>query len=65
MTDGRCRASLTVGPREGQRVTDHIDKMWAKYIQTPGGYSLRDPSRDERRMLFELRGDSIATFGRP
>jgi nitroimidazol reductase NimA-like FMN-containing flavoprotein (pyridoxamine 5'-phosphate oxidase superfamily) len=52
-------------PQEGQRVTDHIDKMWAKYIQTLGGYSLRDPSRDERRILFELRVDSVATFGRP
>jgi hypothetical protein len=39
--------------------------MWAKYIGQPGSYALRDPSRDERRILFELRVDSVATFGRP
>ena len=52
-------------PAGGSARHDHIDKMWATYIQTPGGYSLRDPSRDERRILFELRVDSVATFGRP
>lgn len=52
-------------PQEGPRVTAHIDRMWAKYVGGPGGYALRDPSRDERRILFELRVDSVATFGRP
>jgi hypothetical protein len=28
-------------------------------------YSLRDPSFDERRLLFDLEVDSVATFGRP
>lgn len=25
---------------EGERVTAHVDRMWAKYIQQPGGYAL-------------------------
>jgi PPOX class probable F420-dependent enzyme len=52
-------------PDEGARVTAQLDRMWAKYIGQPGSYALRDPSRDERRILFELRVDSVATFGRP
>jgi PPOX class probable F420-dependent enzyme len=52
-------------PDEGPRVTEQIDRMWAKYIQQPGGYALRDPERDERRILFEFTVDSIATFGKP
>ena len=51
-------------PDEGQRVTEHVNRIWNKYI---GGdeYGLRDPSFDERRVLFECRVDRIATFGRP
>jgi PPOX class probable F420-dependent enzyme len=51
-------------PEEGPRVTAHVNKIWNKYI---GGdeYGLRDPSFDERRVLFECRVDRIATFGRP
>jgi PPOX class probable F420-dependent enzyme len=51
-------------PTEGARVTAQIDKMARKYLGAEG-YSLRDPSRDERRVLFELRVDRVATFGRP
>lgn len=51
-------------PVEGKRVTDHLNRIFKKYT---GGdeYALRDPSFDERRVLFELKVDSIATFGRP
>ena len=51
-------------PEEGPRVTAQLNKIFKKYT---GGdeYSLRDPSFDERRLLFELEVDSVATFGRP
>ncbi len=51
-------------PAEGRRVTEQLDRIFHKYT---GGdtYALRDPSLDERRVLFELTVDSIATFGRP
>jgi PPOX class probable F420-dependent enzyme len=51
-------------PVEGQRVTDQLDRAFNKYT---GGahYSLRDPSIDERRVLFELTVDAVATFGQP
>lgn len=51
-------------PEEGQRVTDQLNSIFKKYT---GGdtYALRDPSFDERRVLFELKVDSVATFGQP
>lgn len=51
-------------PDEGPRVTAQLNKIFHKYT---GGdeYALRDPSFDERRVLFELKVDSIATFGQP
>lgn len=51
-------------PVEGKRVTEQLNRIFHKYT---GGdeYALRDPSFDERRVLFELKVDSIATFGRP
>jgi PPOX class probable F420-dependent enzyme len=51
-------------PAEGQRVVDQLNFIFKKYT---GGdeYALRDPSFDERRVLFELKVDSVATFGRP
>lgn len=52
-------------PEEGSRVTAQLDRIWNKYTGDPGSYALRDPARNERRVLFELRVDSIATFGRP
>ncbi|MGY1692822.1 pyridoxamine 5'-phosphate oxidase family protein [Geodermatophilus sp. SYSU D01105] len=52
-------------PEEGPRVTAQLDKIWRKYTGDEGHYALRDPGRDERRVLFELRVDTIATFGRP
>jgi len=52
-------------PTEGPRVTAQLDKIWTKYTQQPGPYGLRDPSIDERRVLFECAIDQIATFGQP
>jgi PPOX class probable F420-dependent enzyme len=51
-------------PVEGPRVTEQLNKIFKKYT---GGdeYALRDPSFEERRVLFELKVDSIATFGQP
>jgi len=51
-------------PVEGRRVTDQLNFIFKKYT---GGdtYALRDPSFDERRVLFELKVDSVATFGQP
>jgi PPOX class probable F420-dependent enzyme len=50
---------------EGSRVSAQIDRMAAKYLGTSDGYALRDPSKHERRVLFEFTVDSVATFGRP
>jgi PPOX class probable F420-dependent enzyme len=52
-------------PDEGPRVTAQLDRIWTKYTGNEGPYALRDPGKDERRVLFELDVDSIATFGRP
>ncbi|MGI9424790.1 MAG: pyridoxamine 5'-phosphate oxidase family protein [Hyphomicrobiaceae bacterium] len=52
-------------PVEGQRATAHLNKIWKKYTGDDGDYALRDPSFNERRVLFECRVDSIATFGQP
>ena len=52
-------------PEEGARVTAQVDKIWTKYTKNPPPYGLRDPSRDERRVLFECPVDKIATFGKP
>lgn len=52
-------------PAEGARVTAQLDRIWTKYTGKEGPYALRDPGKDERRVLFELEVDSVATFGRP
>jgi PPOX class probable F420-dependent enzyme len=52
-------------PVEGPRDTAPLDRIWTKYTGNGGAYGLRDPGKDERRVLFELEVDSIATFGRP
>lgn len=52
-------------PEEGPRVTAQLDRIWTKYTGQPGPYGLRDPGMDERRVLFEMRVDRIATFGQP
>jgi PPOX class probable F420-dependent enzyme len=52
-------------PAEGPRVTAQLDKIWVKYTGNEPPYALRDPSFDERRVLFELDVVKVATFGRP
>jgi hypothetical protein len=52
-------------PREGARVTAQVDKIWTKYTSQPPPYGLRDPSRHERRVLFECAVEKVATFGKP
>jgi len=52
-------------PNEGARVTEHVNRIWRKYIGQGDIYQLRDPSFEERRVLFECRVDRIATFGQP
>ena len=52
-------------PDEGQRVTDQLDRIWVKYTGNEPPYALRDPSMDERRVLFEMQVVKVATFGRP
>lgn len=54
-------------PEEGAWVTEQVDRIWRKYIGEGGGdqYGLRDPAKDERRILFECRVDRLATFGQP
>lgn len=52
-------------PEKGQRATEHVNKIWTKYTGQEPPYGLRDPSIDERRVLFECRVDHVATFGKP
>lgn len=51
-------------PDDGPRVTEQLNRIYDKYV---GGdtYTLRDPSFEERRVLFVLDVDAVATFGRP
>jgi general stress protein 26 len=59
------REVLEDDPDEGGRVTAQVDKIWTKYTQNDPPYGLRDPSVDERRVLFECTIERIATFGKP
>jgi len=52
-------------PNEGARVTEQLNRIWVKYVGDGDTYGLRDPSIDERRVLFECTVDRIATFGQP
>lgn len=49
----------------GEEVTKQLDRLWTKYTGNPPPYGLRDPSIDEKRVLFICRIDRIATFGEP
>lgn len=60
-----AREVLEDDPEEGARVTAHVDKIWTKYTKEPAPYGLRDPSINERRVLFECPVEKIATFGKP
>jgi PPOX class probable F420-dependent enzyme len=59
------REILEDDPEEGARVTAQLDRIWTKYTKADPPYGLRDPSIDERRVLFECRVDRVATFGQP
>jgi nitroimidazol reductase NimA-like FMN-containing flavoprotein (pyridoxamine 5'-phosphate oxidase superfamily) len=59
------REILDDDPDEGERVTAQLDRIWTKYTSNPPPYGLRDPSIDERRVLFVCRVDRMATFGKP
>ena len=64
----RCTVAREISeddPEEGPRVTAQLDKIWTKYTGNEPPYALRDPSMDERRVLFELEVVRVATFGRP
>jgi PPOX class probable F420-dependent enzyme len=59
------REILEDDPDEGAWVTQQLDRIWRKYVGDGDVYGLRDPSIDERRVLFVCRVDRIATFGKP
>lgn len=52
-------------PEQGHRAADHVDRIWTKYTGNEPPYGLRDPSINERRVLFEARVDKVTTFGQP
>lgn len=52
-------------PVDGHRATEQLNRIWRKYIGQGDEYMLRDPSINERRVLFECHVDRIATFGQP
>ena len=52
-------------PNEGAWVTEQLDGIWTRYTGAEPPYGLRDPSIDERRVLFECRVDKVSTFGQP
>jgi len=58
------REELEDGPN-GTRVTQQLDNIWQKYTGDEPPYGLRDPSIDEKRVLFVCQVDRIATFGKP
>jgi general stress protein 26 len=59
------REILEDDPDQGARVTAQLDRIWTKYTNSPPPYGLRDPSIDERRVLFVCGVDRVATFGKP
>jgi hypothetical protein len=57
------REVLEDDPKEGAWVTEQLNRIWKKYIGQGDEYGLRDPSINERRVLFVCKVDSVATFG--
>lgn len=47
------------------RATETVDRTSTEYTGNPGPCAVRDPSRNERRIVFGLPADSVATYGRP
>ena len=58
-------SEMREGEAGGEYVTRQLDRMWTKYTGRPPPYALRDPSTDEKRVLFICGIDRIATFGEP
>ena len=52
-------------PDEGRRAGEQVDKIWTKYTGNQPPYGLRDPSINERRILFECPVERVAVFGKP
>lgn len=52
-------------PGQGKRAAEQVDKIWTKYTGNPPPYGLRDPSINERRILFECPVERVAVFGKP
>jgi nitroimidazol reductase NimA-like FMN-containing flavoprotein (pyridoxamine 5'-phosphate oxidase superfamily) len=52
-------------PDEGERVITQLNGIFTKYTGSTEPYALRDPSFEEKRVLFELAVDRVATFGKP
>ena len=52
-------------PAEGHLATETIDAAWTKYTGNPPPYGLRDPSKDERRVMFACAVERVAVFGKP
>jgi hypothetical protein len=50
---------------DGEYVARQLDRIWTKYTGRPAPYALRDPSINEKRVLFICGIDRIATFGEP
>jgi general stress protein 26 len=62
----RCTVNHEISeddPVQGARVTEQLDRCWTKYTNSPGPYGLRDPSINERRVLFVCDVERVATFG--
>jgi PPOX class probable F420-dependent enzyme len=58
------REILEDDPNEGAWVTEQLNRIWRKYIGQGDEYGLRDPSIEERRVLFVCKVDKLATFGK-
>ena len=61
----KCTVAEEVLEEDDPNVTKQLDKIWTKYTNEDPPYGLRDPSIDEKRVLFKCNIDRIATFGKP
>lgn len=66
LMDEPITAVIAVTGGDGRpKAAEQMDKIWTKYTGNEPPYGLRDPSINERRVLFEASVDHVATFGRP
>jgi PPOX class probable F420-dependent enzyme len=64
----RCTVAKEIhedDPEGGHRAAEQVDKIWTKYTGNQPPYGLRDPSINERRILFECPVERVAVFGKP